>query len=77
MAEDANKSQESPKTEISGGMNGWELARAYIIPQRYQKIFSPQEGLRKGTIFQELVRPYKPDKGVRFAEGLERSDYDE
>ena len=74
MAEDANKSQESPKTEISGGMNGWELARAYIIPQRYQKIFSPQEGLRKGTIFQELIRPYKPERSGTDAQVSGRGD---
>ncbi|HHY47168.1 MAG TPA: spore coat associated protein CotJA [Firmicutes bacterium] len=35
-----------------------ELARAYVPPQVYGERFSPAEGLRQGTIFPELVRPY-------------------
>lgn len=35
-----------------------ELARAYIVIQRFKERFSPKEGLRKGTVFPELYRPY-------------------
>lgn len=35
-----------------------ELARAYVPVQRYSKPLPPEEGLRAGTIFQELIRPY-------------------
>ena len=34
------------------------LATAYVPQQIYQEHFSPQEGLRKGTIFPELYKPY-------------------
>ncbi|SMB92561.1 Spore coat associated protein JA (CotJA) [Desulfonispora thiosulfatigenes DSM 11270] len=30
------------------------LARAYIVNQPYVNLFSPSEGLRKGTIFSDL-----------------------
>ncbi|NLL67500.1 MAG: spore coat associated protein CotJA [Clostridiaceae bacterium] len=33
-----------------------QLAQAYIPYQLYNKIFSPQEALKKGTIFPELVK---------------------
>ncbi|NPV25848.1 MAG: spore coat associated protein CotJA [Firmicutes bacterium] len=35
-----------------------ELARAYVPFQVYTNRFEPIEGLRRGTIFPELVRPY-------------------
>lgn len=34
------------------------LARAYVLPQQYTRIFSPEEALRQGTLFPDLVRPY-------------------
>lgn len=37
-----------------------ELARAYVPPQVYSAVWSPAEGLQKGTIFPELYRPYVP-----------------
>jgi hypothetical protein len=77
MAEDLEKLAENPEAGVSAGLPAGELARAYIIPQRYQKVLSPQEGLRKGTIFQELIRPYKPGKGVICAEDFERRDDNE
>ncbi len=39
-----------------------ELARAYVLPQAYRAVWSPAEGLAKGTIFPELYRPYVPRK---------------
>jgi len=38
----------------------WELARAYIPWQRYTTRWEPEEGLKKGTIFPELYKPYHP-----------------
>ena len=35
-----------------------ELARAYVPIQRYNKQYSPEDGLERGTIFPELYRPY-------------------
>ena len=36
-----------------------QLAQAYVRPQRLEGIFSPEEGLRMGTIFPNLSKPYK------------------
>ena len=35
-----------------------ELARAYVPMQGFGKMFRPEEGLRHGTIFPDLLRPY-------------------
>ena len=35
-----------------------DLANAYVPTQIYQDNFSPQVGLKKGTLFPELYRPY-------------------
>jgi len=39
-----------------------ELAQAYVPFQKMNKLFKPEEGLCKGTIFPELYKPYKPYK---------------
>ena len=41
---------------------GLMLARAYVLPQTYTRAFSPEEALREGTLFPELVRPYEKKK---------------
>ncbi len=38
-----------------------ELARAYIPFQNFNQVLPPPEGLREGTIFPELIRPYYPE----------------
>ena len=42
-----------------------QLARAYVLPQTYTKVFPPEEALREGTLFPELVMPYRAGKGGR------------
>ncbi|OCA99371.1 spore coat associated protein CotJA [Clostridium beijerinckii] len=37
----------------------YEYARAYILPQKYENLYSCKEGFVKGTIFKDLYRPYK------------------
>ena len=39
--------------------NEGNLARAYIPFQIMNQIFSPDEALKKGTLFPELYRPYR------------------
>lgn len=39
-----------------------QLAQAYVPYQVYRGIFPVMEGLRKGTVFPELYRPYTPSK---------------
>ena len=77
MPEELEKCTENPDTEVSAGLPAWELARAYIMPQRYQKVLSPQEGLRKGTIFQELIRPYRPERPGTDVQASGRGDDNE
>lgn len=36
-----------------------ELAMAFVPIQVYSRRFDPAEGLRRGTIFPELYRPYR------------------
>lgn len=38
--------------------HGYELARAYVVFQEYDKRYSPAKSLMKGTIFPELYMPY-------------------
>lgn len=38
------------------------LARAYVPPQTYTRAFSPEQALKEGTLFPELVRPYVKKK---------------
>ena len=37
-----------------------KLATAYVPPQPYTKQFSPEEALKKGTLWPELYTPYPP-----------------
>lgn len=40
-----------------------ELAVAIIPYQEYGNTFPVDEALYKGTLFKDLYRPYKPEKG--------------
>lgn len=37
------------------------LAVVYILFQKWMGILPPIEALRAGTVFKELIRPYRPD----------------
>lgn len=39
-----------------------EYARAYIMPQKYENLFTCKEAFCKGTIFKDLYSPYKEKK---------------
>lgn len=39
-----------------------EYARAYILPQSYQNLFSCKDAFIKGTIFKDLYEPYDENK---------------
>ena len=41
------------------------LAQAYVPIQQFSKTFCPEVGLRMGTIFPDLVRPYMPCQSIR------------
>lgn len=37
-------------------------AKAYILPQEYENLFSVNAAFKKGTIFKDLYRPYYTKK---------------
>lgn len=39
-----------------------EYARAYVLPQKYENLFSCKEAFDKGTIFKYLYQPYDDKK---------------
>ncbi|WP_242984769.1 spore coat associated protein CotJA [Clostridium taeniosporum] len=39
-----------------------EYARAYILPQCYENLFTCVDGFKKGTIFKDLYKPYNENK---------------
>ncbi|MBE6062056.1 MAG: spore coat associated protein CotJA [Clostridium butyricum] len=39
-----------------------EYARAFILPQKYENLFTCKEGFYKGTIFKDLYSPYNEKK---------------
>lgn len=59
--------------ETKIGREEMELARVYIKIQPYTNVWSPMEGLQKGTIFRDLYRPYEPRRAaVRETPSLRR-----
>ncbi|MDY4078305.1 MAG: spore coat associated protein CotJA [Clostridium sp.] len=47
-----------------------EYAKAYIVPQRYENLFSMKDVLKTGTIFMDLYRPYvKKDDKSKYCKG--------
>ena len=43
---------------------------AYVPNQQLKKVFSPEEGLRNGTMFQELVSMYNPGQSMEVIDYL-------
>ena len=35
-----------------------ESARAYIVPQKFENLYSLDEALENGTLYEDLYRPY-------------------
>ena len=40
------------------------LAMAYVPMQQWRKLYSPEEALRRGTMFEELDLPFLGEEGV-------------
>ena len=54
-----NKEGMKIMTEKKCDKDKFEYARAYILPQKYENLFSLTDGFCAGTIFIDLYRPYK------------------
>ena len=46
------------------------FGHCYVPNQRMTKTFSPEQALRKGTSFPELVSPYCPNQSIEIIEYL-------
>lgn len=51
-------SQEYDAPVSGGSLNCLPLAMAYVPMQRLGSIYSPEQALRKGTLFPELDKPF-------------------
>lgn len=50
------------------------LAQSYVPFQVMNETFTPDVGLKMGTIFPELVSPYCPNQSVEFINFVERTN---
>ena len=50
------------------------LGQSYVPIQKMKKVFKPENGLRKGTIFPELVSPYCPNQSVEEIEYIKATN---
>ncbi|WP_409069647.1 spore coat associated protein CotJA [Clostridium sp. FAM 1755] len=45
--------------DILGNVENCELARAFICPQKFKRVYKIEKALQRGTLFPDLYRPYK------------------
>ena len=50
------------------------LAQSYVPIQKMNKVFTPDIGLKMGTIFPELVSPYMPCQSIREIEYIRNNN---
>lgn len=50
------------------------LAQSYVPIQKMDKVFTPECGLKMGTIFPELVSPYCPGQSIQEIEYLRNTN---
>ena len=46
------------------------FGHAYVPNQRMRNIFTPEEALRRGSLFPELVSPYAPCQSMKVIQSL-------
>ena len=49
-------------------------AQSYVPIQQMNKVFKPEVGLKKGTIFPELVSPYCPNQSIEEIEFIKMTN---
>ncbi len=63
---DMNEDQKFPSNPM--------YAQSYVPIQKLNKVFTPEMGLKMGTIFPELVSPYSPCQSIREIEYLKNNN---
>ncbi len=64
MNNDNNNSCSCGFNETSVFPESYMYGQSYVPIQYINETFSPEEGLRNGTMFPELVSPYEPCQGM-------------
>lgn len=54
-----NKNTPQPVIMVSGNLDSLPLAIAYVPMQMWEQIYDPETGLRHGTLFPSLVKPFR------------------
>lgn len=60
--------------ELSDFPQNWMYGHSYVPHQRMNQVYTPEIGLKMGTIFPELVSPYCPNQSVEVINFLKRSN---
>ena len=60
--------------EYNGLPTNPQLAQSYVPVQKMERTFKPCVGLKKGTIFPELVSPYCPNQSVEEIEYIKMTN---
>lgn len=56
---------DSSCNENIDAMDGMVIGMCYVPWQQWRNIYEPKEGFKRGTIFQELDKPFEAAKGCR------------
>ena len=67
MEENIKKNNVFPENPMYG--------QSYVPYQCADKVFRPEIGLKMGTIFPELVSPYKPGQSMKEIEYIANTEY--
>lgn len=60
--------------EYSVFPQNWMYGHSYVPHQRMNKVYTPEIGLKMGTIFPELVSPYCPNQSLEVINYLKNSN---
>lgn len=60
--------------EHSAFPQNWMYGHAYVPHQKMNKVYTPEIGLKMGTIFPELVSPYCPNQSLEVMNYLKNSN---
>ncbi len=60
--------------EYSAFPQNWMYGHSYVPRQRLNKVYTPEIGLKMGTIFPELVSPYCPNQSLEVNMYLKNSN---
>lgn len=54
--------------------SNWMYGHSYVPHQQMKQVYSPEMGLKMGTIFPELVSPYCPNQSMEEIKYLKKSN---